>query len=258
MRKIEFDGVLQVLLKIKYEIKRDEIAVYAAQASFFLIISAVPLLSLIIAVAGLFLPSEIMGDDIKTLPSISLLSVSAVTTLWSAAKGFGALRRGLERVYQSGTAKNYFRRKLQALVNTLVFVVFIAAVVMLLLFGEELFAFTQGDNHKIISVLRLPVISMFLFVCFTVFYYLTAKGSDLVPGRIKPQLPGAVFASMGWIVFSEVYGIYLSVFPGATDIYGSLGALCLIMLWLWLSMNILILGAEINKLIATKVWIEES
>ena len=252
MRKIEFDGIINDLFPIVSEIKKDEIAVYSAQTSFFIIISAVPLISLYLAVAGIFLPAEVIAPEINGFPSVSLLSFSAITTLWSAAKGFGALRRGIERVYKSDREKGYFRRKLQALINTVVFIIFITAVLVFLLFGGYFFRLPFLSNRTVIKVLRLPIFALLLFAGFTSLYYAVAKESAVVPQKIKSQLPGAAFASFGWIVFSEAYSLYLRCFPGATYIYGRLAALCLIMLWLWFCINILIIGAELNKLISLK------
>lgn len=252
MRKIEFDSFVRDLAHIVNVIKKDEIAVYSAQASFFLIISAVPLLSLLIAVAGLVLPTETIAPELREFPSVPLLSFSAITTLWSAAKGFGALRRGIDRVYQSGSEKGYFRRKLQALANTLVFIILITAVAAFLLFGGYFFRLPFLSNITVIKVLRLPIFALLLLAGFTSLYYAAAKGSYVVPHKIKAQLPGAAFASFGWILFSEGYSLYLRCFPGASYIFGSLAALCLIMLWLWFCISILIIGAELNKLISLK------
>ena len=60
------------------------------------------------------------------------------------------------------------------------------------------------------------------------------------------QFPGAIFATFGWSLFSFVYSIYISYFSNFSSTYGSLAAIVLIMLWLYICMNITLLGAEIN------------
>ena len=208
MRKIEFDGYVNIFMRIKEEVKNDRISVYSAQASFFLMVSAVPFISLMMAVAGIFLPFEIISVGENKVPSVSLLSLSAITTLWSAARGFAALRHGIERVYGTGVNKGYFRRKFQALINTLVFIVFINGVTALLLFGEYLFAIPRGSYWRLARVLRLPFAAVLLFVSFNLLYYITAKGSRAVPQKMLSQSPGAVFSALGWIVFYEDYSHY--------------------------------------------------
>ena len=61
------------------------------------------------------------------------------------------------------------------------------------------------------------------------------------------HLPGAAFASGGWILFSYFYSLYIIHFPAVSYLYGSLAALVLMMLWLYICMTILLLGAEVNK-----------
>ncbi len=262
----------QFYLKVRDMIRsvsEDKIGIYAAQASFFAVISFVPFLSLLIAVLSLFIPSDttaflsefamsehlaaILGavlDSLKDMPAVSLVSVSALTALWSASKGVGAIRHGIETVYKAENKRNYFRRKFQSLINTLVFIVFIVAAAVLLLFGEFILKLLNFSRlAELLLVFRLPVLIIFVTVLFTALYMTMGRGSHL---GIKPlaHMPGAVFASLGWMAFSELYGLYIQYFPRAAYIYGGLGALCLMMLWFYFCMMILLLGAEINKFIA--------
>ncbi len=246
----------------------DKITIYAAQASFFVIISAVPFLSLLISIIGIVAPAEVpdffgnlpVSDsfadilntiltELKTAPNVSLLSVSAVTTLWSASKGITAIRGGIEKVYHAKRGKNIVSRRIKSLVITLVFIALIVAVVVLLLFGDFI-----SDQLSIIHIsdivlrMRAPFFVLFMCIIFTATYAFTAKRSEFVKGGILPHIPGAVFSSVGWVAFSYFYSLYINHFPNASYIYGSLAAVCLIMLWLYFCMIILLLGAEVNKI----------
>ena len=254
--------------RILSQIADDKITVYAAQASFFVIISAVPFLSLLISIAGIIVPADLPDffadlplpegfravfdtvlHDLRTAPNVPLLSVSAVTTLWSASRGISAIRSGLELVYRASPSRGFVTHRFKSLVSTLAFIAIITAAVTLMLFGNFLGEwFRIAKISDVIMHLRTPVFILALCVLFTIMYASTARRSTRVKNGILPHLPGAVFSSVGWTLFSYFYSLYITHFPSASYIYGSLAAICLIMLWLYFCMIILLLGAEVNKL----------
>lgn len=263
-------AVILYVRRIARQIADDKVTVYAAQASFFVIISAVPFLSLLISIVGIVLPTDLpdffanlpvpegfaavfdtLIDDLRTAPNVPLLSVSAVTTLWSASRGISAIRSGLERVYRAGRTKGFLAHRIKSLVSTLVFIALITAAVTLMLFGDFVGEWLRLGSTKISDIvmrLRTPLFIAALCVLFTIMYSSTARRSTRVRNGILPHLPGAVFGSVGWTLFSYFYSLYITHFPSASYIYGSLAAICLIMLWLYFCMIILLLGAEVNKL----------
>ena len=100
--------------------------------------------------------------------------------------------------------------------------------------------------------MRLSPVILFVGMCFIfdIIYMSTAKHSknERIRSGIKSHMPGAVFATVGWMLFSYGYALYIQYFPSASAIYGSLTAVCLIMLWMYVCVIILLLGAEVNKL----------
>ena len=266
------ERVLQLLLSEIKTVSDDKVTVYAAQASFFTIISAVPFLSLLLAAFSLVLPDiafrflsdtslspellSILGpilEDLQSAPRISLLSFSAIFTLWSASKGTSALRAGLEIIYRADAPEGFLSQRLRSLGNTLAFIALILCSVVLLLFGDfldNLIPFFSISGFLLYW--RTPFLVLFMCVVFTAMYTATASRIPRLRGlhrQALPHVPGAVFAAMGWVVFSKGYALYIRYFPNASAVYGSLGALCLIMLWLYFCMVILLLGAEVNKLV---------
>lgn len=259
---------LRYVRRIVLPVAEDKVTVYAAQASFFVIISAVPFLSLLISIAGIVLPAEIpdffaglplpdgfalvfdtLLADLRTAPNVPLLSVSAVTTLWSASRGIAAIRSGLERVYRAGRSRGFLAHRIKSLVSTLVFIALITAAVTLMLFGDHLGSLLRiARISDVLMRFRTPVFILALCFLFTLMYAATARRSTCVKSGILPHLPGAVFSSVGWTLFSYFYSLYITHFPSASYLYGSLAAICLIMLWLYFCMVILLLGAELNKL----------
>lgn len=266
-----FSQVVAFAKSIFGTIRSDRLSIYAAQASFFVIISAVPFLSLLFSLAGIFLP-EIPSDfahrfplpekifsflphiieELRGAPNVSLLSLSAVTTLWSASRGIAAIRAGIETVYHAGRNPGYVKHRIRSIFATLVFIIMIVAAVALLLFGDFLAATLEGVlgewfEDAFLS-LRIPLFIAAMSVIFTTFYSSVARRSTFVRHSIILHIPGALFSSCGWIIFSFFYSLYIAHFPDAGTIYGGLAAICLIMLWLYFCMVILLLGAEFNKL----------
>lgn len=263
------NSAISYIKGIVRQINDDRVTVYAGQASLFVIISSVPFISLLFALFGLIIPESTMWEQIIDLPvsasahdllnrvsrelvsapGVSLLSISALTTLWSASRGIASIRRGVETVYEADSPSGYVKNRIFSIIGTLIFIGLIAAVVALLLFDEVLIRLF-GDHIGITFMkLKTPLFILALAVFFTSIYYSVGKRSSHIKHSVLCHIPGAVFSSLGWMVFSYFYSIYIENFPGATYIYGSLAAVCLIMLWIYFCMIILLLGAEVNKLL---------
>ena len=252
-------------------LSEDLITVYAAQASFFVVISVVPFLSLLISIISFFIPADIQGMisefslseevsevlgtllvDLNSTPKVPLLSFSAVITLWSASKGVSAIRTGIQTVYGAVNRKNIVSNRLKSLLTTILFMLLIIATVVLLLFGDYLVSLISIVSIRdLISTWSTPFIFIILCVMLTIVYTSTARRSSKIRHGIILNTPGAMFAALGWILFSYFYSLYIRYFPSASYIYGSLAAVCLIMLWLYFCMIIMLLGAEVNKMFST-------
>ncbi len=236
----------------------DCVSLHAAHASFFVITSAVPFASILFTLTGILMPpgsaeslfristsalSDLLSHltaELRSVPGVSLLSFSTVTTLWSASRGISGIRSGIETIYGCTRQSGYVAHRLRSLLVTVLFILFLVATVGILLFGD----FLGLQSARI----RFPVFAAVLTVSFTAIFVSVAKRSDKIRHEIRLHLPGAVFATVGWIVFSWGYSLYIHHFPSATTVYGGLAAICLIMLWLYFCMMILLLGAEVNKL----------
>lgn len=261
---------------IKANIKRfidatndDLVMVYSAQASYFVIISTIPFLCLLISLASFLIPADIYAifdsyvipQEIKGVlqeiiaqllatQKVSLLSLSAIIALWTASRGSDALRAGLESVYEVPRSKKIFKQQALSIVNTFILIIVIFLNVAVLLFGE---AITSALHLTAVVdfIMNFAPLLLFIFMCFIfdIIYASTAKHSknEHIRFGIKSHMPGAIFATMGWMIFSYCYALYIRYFPSASAIYGSLTAVCLIMLWLYVCIVILMLGAEVNK-----------
>ena len=263
--------VIKEIRKIAHEVSDDKISVYAAQASFFVITSAVPFISIMFALFGIFMPdsiasaaqegitslpvskalSEIIGyiaGELNGAPNISLLSISAVTTLWSASRGISAVRSGIESVYKADIGRNIVAKRLKSILATVIFIAMLAAICVVLLFGNFAADLLGEGARKIFYSARIPIFVLIMTFLFTAAYFSVARRSTHVSRKISRHISGALISSVGWVLFSYIYSLYIENFPGASYIYGGLAAICLIMLWIYFCMMILLFGAVINKL----------
>lgn len=270
MQKMNFKKLKENMHKLIESSNDDLVMVYGAQACYFVIVSAIPFLCLLISIVSFLIPADIytvfesyvIPKEIKSViqeviaqllatQKVSLLSVSAVIALWTASRGSDALRAGLESVYEVPRSKKILKQQALSIVNTFILIVVILVNVVVLLFGETITSALHLT--KIIDfIMNFAPIILLVVMCFVfdIIYMSTAKHSknEHIRSGIKSHMPGAVFATTGWMLFSYGYALYIRYFPSASAIYGSLTAVCLIMLWLYVCIVILLLGAEVNKL----------
>ena len=249
------------------------ISAFAAQTTFFFIISAFPFAMLLITLIGYspgieeqMLQSEISRimpelfqrfidrgfHEIDKGQSVTLISVVAISTLFAASKGFTSLIRGMNLVYSIKERRNYFVVRGMAALCTLVMMAAIVVTLILMVFGEKLLSviLVYLPSFAKPVILLVSFRAVLIFVLLTVLFLLLYL---LVPSRhstMKAQLPGAMLAAGGWILFSFLYGWYLDHMT--TYIYGSLTAAVFIMLWMYFCIYMLFVGAEINQYLELK------
>ena len=249
--------------------KKDEVTVYAAQASFFIVISFFPfimllltlvqripavnksdLLDLLITIMPDMLDSLVIGivDDLYAKSPATMVSVSAVVAVWSASRGMMGIERGLNRVYESPQPRGYIFRRLICSGYTVLFVVACAASLLLLVLGTSIERLLLRV-FPVVSTLARCVISLRSFLALAVLVIVFTGLYTLVPVHrhsLKSQLPGALFSTLGWIIFSALFSIYFNNFSNYSYMYGSLTAVVVLMLWLYICICILLIGAELN------------
>lgn len=261
----------QILFIKKFQ--SDKVNLYATQAAFYLIISAVPFLMFLLSLVIYVLPiseaeflevfHDVMpyslrfwGDSFLTIiyseSTISVTSIAAVTTLWAASKAVYALSQGLENVYEYKGKINTVRSRLLSMIYTLVFMIILIVTMAIVVFSKPIinlidsfvpYALRPGIQW-LVNILNMSDIFPLLIICVT--FALMYKFLSHSKESIKTHLPGAIFASSIWLIFSWIYAIYINNYSKISLTYGSLANIVIMMLWLKFCMNIFLLGAEIN------------
>lgn len=255
---------------IMNKIKDDHVTAYAAQSAFFIILSAVPFLMLLLILLNHvpietetlitnindFFPADTSNfinaiiQEINTKTSGTVLSITIIALLWTSGKGILALTRGLNSVYGIKETRNYLILRVVSTFYTLLFAIMIIFTLGFLVFGNRIYLWICEKipflNHVAAFLISIRTISSMgiLTGLFLVFYKVLPNRK----GRLFHQLPGAVFAALGWMISSYIFSIYVDFSAGLSYMYGSLTSIIVTMLWLYFCMNIFFFGAELNVL----------
>ena len=249
-----------------------KIPLHAANAGFFIVLSVFPALLLMLSLLrytrlevgdllellGSILP-EALWDTAQELiistyqsASASVVGVSAVTALWSASRGIHGLLQGLNAVYGVTESRGYFYARAISLLYTFAFLVVMLLTLGLHVFGSSLIGFlTMIDNPVLIFLVDIIDLRFFLLLILqTLVFTLMFMALPDKPNRFWDSIPGGLLASTGWLIFSDLYSIYVENFCGYANVYGSVYAVALSMLWLYCCLSILFYGGVLNQYLA--------
>ena len=250
---------------------KDNIGAFSAQSAFFMTISFIPLIMLFLSLLK-FIPIPvdlIIQGAVSVFPGgakelvssfinetfeksdAAVISITAVSTLWAASIGVFSLIKGLNKVYHTDETRNYFVVRVMSMFYTLIFLIILVLCLLLFVFGntiteaiEKLLPHGFGEAALILSG-RFLVGTIVLGVLFLLIY-------TIVPNRktkFLTQIPGAIVSALGWLAFSWVFSFYYENMADYSYLYGSLSVMVFFMLWLFICIYILFIGAEINKCI---------
>lgn len=246
----------------------DHVGAYAAQSAYFIMLSFFPFIILLVTLiqytsitpGAIYKAAQLVFPDsmdsfvlglINEVYSKSALTVSlsAIVAAWSAGKGFLALMRGMNTIYNVEERRNYILLRLRSALYILVFVVAIILSLVVLVFGNSLHeaALRYVPFLAVITGLIIKLKGILAMAFLTVFFMILYR---FVPNRrlrLIRQTPGAVFSAVCWYLFSIVFSLYVEYSPGISNMYGSLTTIVLVMLWLYACMYIILIGAEINS-----------
>lgn len=187
-----------------------------------------------------------------TVQNTKLLSFSLIFTVFAASSGFGAVIKGLNKAYDISECRNFFYAIFVSIICTAILVFTILAAIVLLIFGHfiGIFIFNYyGYSESFEGIwhfLRYLIAIVALLAAFS-FIYSYAPCKRL---RLKKVIFGAIFSTSAWILASASFTYYVDKFGNYQKLYGSLGAVVVFLLWLYLSSVILLIGGEINAELA--------
>lgn len=248
----------------------------AAQVAFYFSFALFPLLYFLVSLFGMILESsdglrnelfsylrQIMPSSVfdlvrRTIDEIVANSTGGkatlglVVTLWSASAGVDAIRNALNAVYELKETRYLWRTKAQSLVLTFVVTILTALVLAIVFYGWQLVQYgLAGVGLEVTSPLILvtvqwiSILAVMLFACEVIYNLLP----DFKEFHWIWITPGSIVAIILWIVLTSGFRFYLGYFNTYNKAYGSLGAMMIMMLWLYLTASALMIGGAINAVL---------
>lgn len=191
-------------------------------------------------------------DSLIAANSAGFAVVGAVVALWGASRGAAGLTTALATIYTKPETRSWVRRQLIAIGVTVVVAVLVVAALALLVIGPAvghwlLNRFGLGETFDTVwSVGRWVGAGMLVMFVWALVY----KWLPNTDAPFRMFTPGAVVGVLIWLGLSALFGLYLQHFNSYEATYGTLGGAVIFLLWLWLSNIVLLVGAEINDVLA--------
>lgn len=246
--------------------KRD-ISAYSGQAAFFLMLSFFPFLMFFFALlnrtpltkaefadwAMNLIPESFwnllstFAEEIYAGSSGGRLSLTVLIAVFLSAKSFISLQNGLNSMYQVQETRNIILRELYAMLYSVVFAVMLLLTLALMVFGNNVYEMffhgirLWGNVLQFRMVICIPVLFLFFW-----FLYVALPNKKQ---KIKAQIPGALVSAAGWVIFSELFSVYVERFTRYATFYGTMTLVALIMVWLYGCMYVLFVGGFINSVL---------
>lgn len=264
-------GILGKTASLFRRVQNMGIPGHAATASYFIVLAVFPALVLVLAILRYttldagdllklledYVPSALMPWVEKLIintyaqTSTAVVSVSAVGALWSASRGVYGVLLGLNSIYGVRENRGYWYTRGISVVYTFALLVVMLLTLVLNVFGELLLEMLSRIHLPLWRVVSEVVDLRFFLLLFlqtglftAIFMVLPNKRN-----RFSDSIPGALLASIGWMVFTELFSFYVDRFRSYTTIYGSVYAVALGMLWLYCCLSILFYGGALNQLL---------
>lgn len=263
-------GWRQVLLRVKDEIARDNLSIVAAGVAFYGLLAVFPAIAATVLIYGLFAdPAEVQRQlapmqDVMPPAAFQVLNnqLSSVAgqgsqplgfgllltlglSLWSSTKGIKALFAAMNIAYEEQESRGFFMLNAIALLTTLGAIVFVIMALTIIAAVPAAIDFVgiEGWPRTGLLLSRWVLLALFILLALAILF---RYGPSRTPARFRWVTPGAVAATVLWLVGSIAFSFYVQNFASYNKTFGSLGAVVVLLMWFYLSAFIVCLGAELN------------
>jgi membrane protein len=260
-------SVQVTLKKIPPRLREHNTTLVAAGVAFYAFLAFIPALIAFISVYGLVadpadvkrqvedvasaLPKEVQSFLVFQLDAIVKANTAAVSVtlvvaiviaLWSASGGMAALITGIHVAHERDEPKSFVAKRGKALGFTVGAVVFLGIVVFLIAALPPLMS-EAGDAGRVgMQILRWPILAVVMVVGIGLLYRFSTEERPRVWLRVVTA--GSVVATIGWLIASALFAVYTANFASYSKTYGSLASIVVLLIWIWLSSLLVLIGAE--------------
>jgi membrane protein len=262
-------GWKDILWRTWSEFNDDRIITVAASVGFFGILALFPGMAAFVSLYGMFadvstaqkhlellagvLPADsltFIGGEMVRVAATKQASLSATfgislaLSLWSANAAIKALFEGLNVAYEEREKRGFFKLNLISLVFTIATLAFVMLAMTAMVGAPVALQFFHLDaKSRLLAAMRWPLLLVVVIAGLSIIY-------RFGPSREQPRwrwvTSGGVVAAFGWLGVSLLFSWYVGSFAHYSITYGSLGAVIGFMTWMWLSVIVILLGAELN------------
>ena len=264
--------------RVIVEAQKDNCFVYAAALAYYFLFALFPFFIFLTALLA-YLPipnlmdqiigllAQVMPGEAVTLvqknlsallsePRGGLLSFGILAALWTSSSAIVAISDGLNHAYNVEEGRPFWKVRGMAIFLTIGLSIFISGSIVLLMFGPQIGRWLAdfvdlGRAFEIAwNILRWPVILLLVITAIAMIYYFTPN----VEQSWKWITPGSVFAVALWLIASLGFSYYVNNFGAYDKTYGTIGAIIVLLTWMYVSGLVILIGGEINAEIEHASW----
>lgn len=254
-------------MELKKQYKADRIGDVAGSLTFFGVLAMFPFVLFVVSVASVVIDpaqaeqlinqlSKFAPEQVKTIivdrirqlatdDSVGLLTVGAAGALWAASSGVIALSRSLNIVYGVEEKRGFFKLRLTAIGMTLVIGVLGIIAAALVVAVPSLASHLPSPLSVVVKLLAFPLAGAVMMLIWALIYFVLPD----VEQKFKFISPGAIVGVTLWLIASFGFNLYVSNFGKYDATYGALGGVIVMLMWMWISAQVLLTGAEVNAII---------
>ncbi len=253
-----------LVVRIFKEAMEDGITGEAAKAAYYFFLSFFPAILALFAFTGILggdetfrwimgqlraaLPgqaAEFLQDFVREITGDSrpgMLSFGIIATLWSSSNVFAILAEGLNRMYDLEEGRAWWKQRLYALAALIVGMVGLSVGSAVLLAGPDVFELV-GVPELVFQLVRWPLAFVMLWAMMWMVYYLLPDRDQRGTGR--QVAIGATVGTLLWIGVTLLFRLYVANFGSYSESYGFVGAIMVLLLWLYLTALVILFGGEV-------------
>ena len=189
--------------------------------------------------------------EVIQTPNVSLLSTSFLVTIYSASTGFNSIIQGLNRAYEQDDNRSFIIKRGTSVMLVFIFAILVNCSLLLFIFSDYIknmiikYTALEFIPYFLDSLFLYVFIAMVLLVMVLVIYKISISKKV----TLKSILPGAIITVFSWLILSKGFNIYINNFSRYSKIYGSIGSIFVLVIWINMISLILLLGGQVNAIL---------
>jgi membrane protein len=269
----QLHGIRQLGMDLVKRIGEADLAGLAAEMSYRFLFALFPFILFLVALAGFFgseemaltvvdrmqetMPEQAVAilagpvQQVITTQQPSLLTIGAITALWSASGAMGTLMKGMSRTHQVTDNRNFLAKNVVKVSLTLFLAVLLLLAVAAVFVAQVVVAsfgiFGLGPFQATLTSIAGPLVALLIMIFGVSIIYWRAPALEYHPFKLITL--GAVVFAVGWVVATVLFSWYVSQFGQYNAMYGSIGGVIVLLLWAYLSSFLLLLGGAVNAVL---------